>query len=505
MRAILILTLVFASACSEPTRESFEAQPPRNLILISIDTLRGDALEHPGLDLVGLPALQEGAVTFQRAFSHAPMTLPAHTSLFASRPPHETGVRNNWQVVPAELPLLSSHLQEQGFHTRAVASLATMWNDEPGTSLDRGFDSFEHGPEWISRGEETLERIEASLDELDGDEPFYFLAHFSDPHEPYNSHGTFDRSADVRLGEALIGQPQTSDMTIWRRWVTLGPGETVIRVDSENAFKVRELWFDRGGTRLPVEILEGKLQTGVERVVARVSNSSDGPVDCILGLWVNDIPGHRHIPRRYGREVEHVDQQLALLLESLERRGLLEDTLVVLTSDHGEGLGEHRTWGHVQNLYDEQIHVPLVFRLPEGHPAAELLARRADELVRHIDVVPTILELMELPALPGQRGRSLLANGDRLHVAETSRPEARRDLIALRDERYKAVYDSGDDTFELYDLREDPGEAVDLADALDELRPGWRSALRAIERPESAGGVAMDGELRDKLASLGYL
>ena len=108
-----------------------EGDAPRkrpSVVLIVVDTLRADAVLDPRgqCDTPNIDALARDGVAFERAFSHAPMTLPSHTALFSSRPPFETGVFNNWQPVREDLPLLAQWLEEYGYQTHAVISLGTL-------------------------------------------------------------------------------------------------------------------------------------------------------------------------------------------------------------------------------------------------------------------------------------------------------------------------------------------------------------------------------------------
>jgi arylsulfatase A-like enzyme len=123
-----------------------------HVILIVIDTLRADVLL-AGRNLVATPnidALAAEGTVFPQAFTHAPMTLPAHTSLFSSRLPCETGVFNNGMVVRQDLPLLAERFEASGYDTRAVISLATLTPLKDG-GLDRGFQDFDSDIEWAVR------------------------------------------------------------------------------------------------------------------------------------------------------------------------------------------------------------------------------------------------------------------------------------------------------------------------------------------------------------------
>jgi len=200
---------------------------------------------------------------------------------------------------------------------------------------------------------------------------------------------------------------------------------------------------------------------------------------------LDDRPSAAGMRARYRLQVEAADRAVGALLDELRRRDLYENALIVLTGDHGEALGEHGHFGQAVSLYDEMLSVPLVVRLPLGRRTAEL-EEAACGLVRHIDVAPTILELLDVQALPGASGTSLLHPARRELVAETHPPEAPRDLFALRDERYKLIFDPSTEAFEMYRLGPDPLELDDVFAHQGHLRDDWQRRLRDLARRAGA-------------------
>jgi len=484
-----------------------------NVILIVIDTLRADAVFDPEgrYDTPQLDRLAREGVPFPRAFTAAPMTLPAHMSLFSSRPVHETGVRNNGQDVPVELPLLAEWMARHGYDTRAVLSLGTLAIMNPARSPARGFAVFDSDYDNIAPAEQAFGRLRTRLAERDPQKPLFLFAHYSDPHEPYESHGTRDRRVLVtREGEPVV-ELHASDMQQWRGKVELGPGRTefLLRAQSEGMrFLVRQFDCLEGTKRVQVERLTGdRWRPQVEaRVVVDRGDAPRG--ECELRIWVNDLPPDAELRRRYGLEVAYADRYVGELLAELERLGLYRDSLILFTSDHGEGLGEHGVFGHVENLSDGLIRVPLIVKLPEGDAREPALRAAAQGLVSHIDLVPTVLEVTGLPPLPGQRGRALLETRPVIHVAQTSRPEAQKDQLAFRDERFKMVYFPAEERFELYDLEADPGELTDVFAARQGERPGWPALLRELQQGthtvESDADAAELERREELLQALGY-
>jgi choline-sulfatase len=216
-------------------------------------------------------------------------------------------------------------------------------------------------------------------------------------------------------------------------------------------------------------------------------------------------------PADYDGEIAYVDAQIGAVLEALERKVNRDRTLVVVTSDHGESLGEHGEKSHGFFVYDSTLRVPLILASDGQLPAG----KRISSPVRSIDVLPTVLEMLELPPPTGIQGRSLLplVRGD---APSTKAPPAYAEcyvpelnfhwapLVALREEGYKYIEAP---RAELYDLTNDPGETENLVAReperagrmrarLAELLTSWPDSLSARLQP--------DPETLARLRSLGY-
>jgi arylsulfatase A-like enzyme len=474
------------------------------------------------VDTPHIDALIREGVAFPRAFAHAPMTLPSHTALFSSRYPFESGVLNNGQPVPRDVPLLAEHLSDLGYQTRAVVSLGTLWprREEAGTTLDRGFDTYVATPGHVTPAPLVRATISKALDGVDADRPLFLFAHFSDPHEPYNVHGAradglppFE--ADLLIDGEKVDRVTTSDATHWVRSVELEPGPHRFEVTSDWKVNVRLLSVTVDGRKVPLRLTDADTGTeyenlrgkGIFHPLAEFENPTPRTQTFEIEAWVTDHPMGRNVPYRYFREVDFVDGYIGELVAELKARGLFDNSAVVFTSDHGEALREHSFTGHVQNLHDEMTHVPLLIKPPLGHPASEALAAVARDVVRHVDVVPTLLEIAALPALKGQRGLSLLRAGERPVISETHRPEAKESQIAVRDAQHKLVYYIERDVFELYDLERDPFELKDVfADQGERFRE-WQQDLKTMAALSKRSGVRLEDlseSDRKRMEALGY-
>ena len=212
----------------------------------------------------------------------------------------------------------------------------------------------------------------------------------------------------------------------------------------------------------------------------------------------------------YDGEIAYADEIVGKLFDSLRARGLYDDALIILLSDHGEGLGDHWEQEHAIFLYDEAIHVPFILKLPNSRSAG----LRVPDPVQHIDLLPTLLDLVGAEPIEGLRGRSLrpLLGGDhdswpaRYIYSEALYPRYHfgwSELYALTTAQFRFIKAP---TEELYDVIADPDErenlaprrartVIDMRAALDELR-----GAGPIETP-----TAVSDDVLQRLRSLGYL
>jgi arylsulfatase A-like enzyme len=485
-----------------------------SVVLIVIDTLRGDVCPDPAgrYETPHIDRLAREGIVFPRAFSAAPMTLPAHVSLFSSRSPFETEVTNNGQPVPTDLPLLAEWLGQHGYDCRAVLSLGTLDPLHGRETPARGFDSYDHDYWDMARAEWTFARLQKSLAQRAADRPLFLFAHFSDPHEPYDANGAEEHSVQVRLDGAPLVDLVASELNQWKSAVRLTGGRNVFEFrsleDPPGRFRVRRFEGRDGGKPLEVRWEEGGFMDRVHQARAVIDRGDAPDAECELKLWINDVPVDDDARRRrYASEVAYVDRYVGALLDELERLGLYEQSLVLFTSDHGEAMGEHGYFGHVERLTDDQIHVPLIVKLPADDPRAAELSAAAAGMVTQLDLVPTLLEVVGLPPLEGQRGISLFEPHESVHIAETHRPEAKRTQLALRDREFKMIYFPEEERFELYDLTADPGELVDVFATRQSRRPDWSQTLRALHAGRRVGAATdADREAHEAmLRALGYL
>lgn len=212
----------------------------------------------------------------------------------------------------------------------------------------------------------------------------------------------------------------------------------------------------------------------------------------------------RHIVNTYDAEIFSMDSAFGNFLDSLRRKGLYDDTVIVFTSDHGEEFGEHGRMGwHSHSLYDELLRVPLLIKLRESIYGGNVVA----ELVRSIDIAPTVLGILDLEAPAHYSGTSLgeklVGQDSRELVAVSQQDFKHRPLpISVRTARWK-LYDQW-----LFDLQADPAEQHELLKGHEELRQRLQAiakqSVKSDGRPKESP-TQLDEETREHLRALGYL
>lgn len=405
----LLLVFCFLWSCT-----SGKPRPRPNIILITMDTTRMDALGCYGNAQAVTPVLDALAASgnrFSNCFVQAPITLPSHTSIMTSKNPPIHGVRNNSSYrLSDDSETLAEAFKAQGYATGAFIGSIILDHCH---GLDQGFDVYEdevtHYAADRERGTIVTRRaeqvLELSLAWMDGQSsPFFAWLHFYDPHAPYDP---------------------------------------------------------------PSPFLEAY---------------GDNP---------------------YMGEIAYVDLQIGRLVRHLQDRGHWNDTLIVVTADHGEAFGEHGEQTHGYFCYGSTTHVPLIISKPlDGKPGHVY-----DHVVRSIDIAPTLLSVAGAPPIEGMEGLPLYDTAKRQSYSEAMIPFENfylAPLYAARSHDY-SYYESS--TTEFYDLREDAKELQSDAAWDDQAVDDLSSTIAEIRSGENEDKeiIQLDQEQIEKLKSLGYI
>lgn len=443
-RGIAALALAFfALSCHrEPPR-------PRNVIFILVDTLRADHLGAWGYarpTSPNLDAFARGAVKFVADRSQAPCTYPSVNSILTSRwPAAFLGQPDQALGIPAGIPSLAEILRSRGFHTVAISASAVVRKSpsrfNPKGGFDRGFDVFHEDCVW--KAAECVNQAAAAHLKR-GKKPLFLYLHYIDPHGTYH--------------------PPPP----WRHRFTS------VTTDKE--------WVRRGDPN-PIGdwLYKGKPNPGLT------------PADL---QYLKDL---------YDGEIAYFDSQLAELLRTIRAAGLLDDSLVIFTADHGEEFLEHGDIKHCRNVFDTTVHVPLMLRIPG------MAGKTVSRPVQSLDLVPTILDYLGV----GSRGYHFEGRSLRAEIEGTRSPAELEyslmgELRGVSDGRFKLVQDLGGESPALFDLKADPGETKNVLTTERRDYARLRDALTAwLARTEGAGtadeSIRRAREAEQKLRSLGYI
>ncbi len=402
--------------------------PPVNVLLITLDTTRADALscyrQGPLVTSPILDRLADQSILFEYCLSPVPMTLPGHASILTGLYPRSHGARyNGYFVLSEETECWAEVMRRAGYRTAAFISafvLDSIYN------LDQGFELYSDEytisrsdalamvkqPASERRAEETTRDAERWLT-AHGKEPFFVWLHYFDPHFKYDPPAPYNKM------------------------------------------------FGMMGTPL------------------------------------------------YFGEIAYVDNSIGRLLDKLKQLGVYQRTLIVVSADHGEGLNQHGELTHSFYIYDTTLHVPLIIHLP-----GQSRGVRIGGLVRLMDIMPTVLDYLDLPSPGDLDGRSLMPlikgketdlkldcyAGSLSGFYEFGWPG----LYSYNDGRYKYIIHKAP---EMYDLYYDPGETRNiLADNQEKSRRLRGKLLAHLKRPAAPQRSAKpDEQSLRKLRSLGYL
>lgn len=448
---VLLLAVGLTSACAGPLTEpalepppppasgpiqaalqvpKLEAQTQPNVLLITMDTLRADAVGiygDPRLKTPAMDSLGRQGTRFSLAMTPEPQTNPTHASIFTGMFPGRHGVMHHMaSLLSPDVKPIAEILSEAGYATAGHYSWISF--DPQYSGLERGFATYERHTvdrswpsdrkaDWYeqyldSKADVTTDGV-LSWAENGVTEPFFLWIHYNDAHWPYAPPAPFD---------TMFDQCQTC---------LDGSMDSVIR------------------------IAEGYSPTTEEIA---------------------------HLRGLYDGEVAFEDQQLGRVIDWMRDKGILDNTIVVLTADHGEGFWEKGLWSHQEVLYNTAARVPLIIRYPAMAPAGGVV----DAPVSTVDILPTILDMLGMTHPGGLEGYSMLPL---ILGQQTSEDRAvfsqlwDGGKLAVVYRGMKLIENRQTGTIELYDVRSDPAEASnlvnsqpdvarDLKDRLDEWAKG---------------------------------
>jgi len=446
-----------------------------NLLLISVDTLRTDYIHFFGYDLESSPAIDNifsRSLYFPNALTTIPRTTQALASLLTGCYPFKTEVRFLWDALSNKTTTLAEILKKAGYQTIAVVTNDLLPSER---RLDRGFDIYDYATD-IRDANGTTQAAIDHLEQIDSTKPYFLWIHYIDPHTPYY------------------------------------PNEDLaVAFNPEYKGRYRFNFGEKSNNKdyaYPEDI-------GKEQVIYHNN----------LGVEIN-----QHIRRLYAADIRQTDEGIAHLLNTLSYPHE-DNLLIVFTADHGESLGEHDYYyEHGDYLYNPELKVPLAFVLPNDHPYKR--TGPCDEWASLIDVLPTILELLDIEVLSKhinnidgkslvpliekklRRSRTIFAESGECFYPESIKRRVRFDISG----RFRCVvhgdwkliwtpFQSPHLQYELYNIRTDPLEIQNLYGLGNpELKKLTRYLKKWMTTHNQSGikSIATEKDI-ETLKSLGYL
>ncbi|MFC6939948.1 sulfatase [Salinirubellus sp. GCM10025818] len=431
-----------------------------SVLLVTVDALRADHcgfMGYGGATTPFLDSLADESLVFESAFAVGPGTPSSFASLFSSRYPLEFG---GYEEFSATRPSLPEHLGRRGVTTAGVHSNPYLSRHY---GYDRGFD------------------------------------HFEDSFEETDEPGLFDR-VKTEAG-ALLSRSETAYRLGRRLFLAVFDEEKPYVDATETTDRLLDWHADAAGRSFawahyldvhgpylpPDEYLDSDLPPSRVEALNEALAAGESDPD----LTERDLAD---LEALYDGELRYVDAELERLFGTLEGRGRLGDTAVVVTADHGEEFMDHGHLGHHPHLYDELVHVPLLVWLPpEARGSFDVdTSGRTPGQVSLLDVAPTVTDLLGIEPDSRFGGRSALRESGHPVVSEVSNPhgvlkvDERFRRRSVREDGWKLVV--GPDGEELYDLAADPGEREDLGDERPDRTAELRTTL-AEERGIDPGTV----------------
>jgi arylsulfatase A-like enzyme len=483
-----------------------------NVVVVVMDTARARETirsERRDAELPALDRLAEDGTEYTRAFASAPWTLPSHASLFTGTYSSKHGAHAGHKHLDDDLPTLAEAFRANGYETVAVSN--NTWISEE-FGFARGFDTVYKTWQYvqtdtdlgeIARTKRGMEMVRALAARL------------------------VDGNPAVNVANAIYGQffRKRNDDGARRtnNWVGNWLAD---RTRNDPFFLFVNYLEPHLEYRPPKALAERFLPDGVAYEEAMdVPQDAWGYIAGDVSLTDRELEILRAL---YRAEITYLDKRIGELREHLETANEFEDTVFVVTSDHGENIGDHGMMDHQYCLYDTLLHVPLIVH------GGEFDDGQVDDLVQLTDLAPTLLDAAGIDApemreeFQGQSFYPAVETEPRNHtISEYMAPQPSMDALreqvgplsddvtrldrslrAIRTDEEKLIRGS-DSTREFYEMGNDPNESRNIMEenpermeALEMVLENW---LDSFEHTDASGSVSMSASTEARLEDLGYL
>jgi arylsulfatase A-like enzyme len=463
---MIVAGCVFGGDSLKRQSESARALPPAgspNVLFIVLDTVRADRLSLYGYHRPTTPTLERWAkrgIRFDAARATAPWTLASHASFFSGRWPHELHVE--WETpIPTNYPMLAEYLGAHGYATAGFVGNAGYCSYD--TGLDRGFTHYE---------DYLLEKL-----------------------APLRTAALFEELRKTVVALLFMGLRSDAGLLHSAKETVATWSGSELRRDAGSVSRGFLNWLDhRSDPSRPFFVFLNYCDAHTPyklpvHVTPRFSRSPQTPAE--LGAIYDDwsfidklqlAPYYLRLGRdSYDNCLAYLDEMLGQLYDDLERRQVLANTWIVITSDHGEGLGEHDLFEHGESLYSTEIRVPLLI-LPPSRTQPGAVVRDVVSLRELPATIVRVLGLATGAPFPGRSLSSLWDNSappadqnaghevfselrspSPVDSSHGRSPARRGPLVSLAEGNLIYIYNQGVRTEELYNVRDDPLELTNLA------------------------------------------
>lgn len=462
----LATTLAFAGRSAPGGRNVAHtgASTEGNVLFIVIDTVRADRLPTYGYDAGITPSLDrfaEDAIVFDQAFTNSSWTRPSFATILTGRLPSSHGVMAKSDALPDAVTTLPEVMKTGGYTT---GGFVTNFNVAPYFNFHQGFDEYVFlEPDFVLGADDATAKL--------------LLMQF-----------VRQRIEAIRAasGEVLPGTAYQDAATVNRALL-----EWVDRQASAP-------WFLFVGYMDPHDPYFPHPYDGSGYARAAHQHPDPSEADALGKL--------------YDGEITYWDEQFGTLIDALKSRGLYDDLTIIVTSDHGEEFNDHGGFWHGTTLYDEQVRVPLLVKLPRS--------RRGGTVVRHwvqsADLMPTLLGELDLEVPTGVQGGNIFSGTDVIYAEESHEGNVLESVRQLAGtDEHKLITANPDNPrglkpVELYRVDLDPAEQNDLAaSSPDQVRLVTKTLLKqraqAGEDAVAAGSVELDDDVAAHLEAIGYM
>jgi arylsulfatase A-like enzyme len=501
------------AATARPVKPKGPAPTGPNVLILVWDTVRADHLSAYGYGLDTSPNLKAFAkegVLYERAISPAMWTLPSHSAMFTGLPESANGATADHKWLDEKFPTMAESFSDYGYDTYLFSANPYLQDH---TNVGQGFDAREYpwDAKWKRKAAANT-RAKLIADDASTElSPAYVEGEFSSgrPNDKVKEAGPVSAEALLAWvdGRAEAARPWFAVINYMEAHAPRIPS-----IESRSAL------FD-----VAAIAQQKKVDESYGRLLAYTTNVREY-TDAELAT----------IGQVYDASLRDLDKATGALFDTLRERGVLDNTIVVVTSDHGEHLGEHHLLDHKYSVYNALVHVPLVIRYP-----ARLKPAVVTQVVSNLGIWGTVAELAGAPPPPEGTLSPSLVDPSKVKpiafselVAATPMALGRmakageqfewgpflRTYAAVQDNAHKCIIShakgGGDEQRKLFDLIADPLEATDLpaakakdAAALCDEIATWRTTFKAYDPStgEKPPPRASDPELAARLQALGYL